>query len=161
VIEEFCDWLSRTSVSVAFQSATWFVPTVQTVHIIAIAILLVTIYVIGFKLAGIIRGGLPLAAVMRKASPWVWSMLIVLLLTGALLTITEPSRELLNWVFRTKMVLVVCLSLLVVWLNSRVRVDPNYWSATTGRKMAARIWGVLVLVIGAGIITAGRWIAYV
>ena len=40
MIEQFCDWLSRTNVSVAFQSANWFVPLVQTVHIIAIAILL-------------------------------------------------------------------------------------------------------------------------
>jgi hypothetical protein len=161
LIEEFSDWLSRTSISVAFQSASWFVPLVQTVHIIAIAILMVTIYVIGFRLAGLIRGGLPLAAVMRKASPWIWTMLTVLLITGALLTITEPSRELLNWVFRVKMIMVVVLALLVVWLNSRVRRDPNYWTASSARKVAARGFGILVLIIGAGIVTAGRWIAYV
>ena len=44
MIESFCDWLSTTSLSVAFQSANWFVPSVQTVHIIAIAILLMSVY---------------------------------------------------------------------------------------------------------------------
>jgi magnesium-transporting ATPase (P-type) len=158
VIEEFCDWLSMTPLSVAFQSATWFVPLVQTVHIIAIAILLMSIYLIGFRLLGLSRQSPSLAATVLKLQPWIWSALCVLLLTGILLTITEPARELLNWVFRTKMVLVLILASTVAIVQSPLRRDPEYWST---RWLLARCVGALVLIIGAGIITAGRWIAYV
>lgn len=161
MIEEFCDWLSITPLSVAFQSADWFVPLVQTVHIIAIAILLMSLYLIGFRLIGLNAESPSLAATVIKSRPWIWSAFCILLLTGVLLTITEPARELLNWVFRTKMILVLILAIMVAIVQSRLRHDPEYWSASAARRVVGRCMGALVLVIGAGIITAGRWIAYV
>jgi magnesium-transporting ATPase (P-type) len=161
VIQEFCDWLSRTNVSVAFQSATWFVPTVQTVHIISIAILLTSVYVMSFRLMGVTRGGQPLAVLVAKSTPWVWITLCVLLGTGILLTITEPARELLNWVFRVKMLLVVALAAILLVVQNRMRRSPEYWSESPARRLAARAIGIAAVIIGAGIVTAGRWIAYV
>src|SRR5271155_789530 len=114
VIEQFCDWLSRTSLSVAFQSANWFVPVVQTVHIMAIAILLTSVYVVSFRLIGLTRGAQPLAALTAKSTPWFWTTLGVLLLSGILLTVTEPARELLNWAFRVKMLMVLALAV-ILW----------------------------------------------
>ena len=159
VIEEFCDWLSMTGISVAFQSAKWFVPLVQTVHIIAIAILLTTVYVISFRLMGLTRGTRPVPVIMGKSTPWIWAALGVLLLTGALLTITEPARELLNWVFRIKMLLVLALAAVLAWLQMRMRAHPDDWSQAP--RLQSRVVGFLCVLIGAAIITAGRWIAYV
>lgn len=161
MIQEFCDWLSKTNVSVAFQSATWFVPTVQTVHIISIAILLTSVYVMSFRLMGVTRGGQPLAVLIAKSTPWVWITLCVLLGTGILLTITEPARELLNWVFRVKMLLVVALAAILLVVQSRMRRSPEYWTESPARRLAARAIGIAAVIIGAGIVTAGRWIAYV
>lgn len=161
MIQEFCDWLSRTSLSIAFQEAVWFVPTVQTIHIIAIAILLMTLYLIGLKLLGFMPRSQSLSVSLRKASPWIWIMLSILLLSGALLTITEPARELLNWAFRLKMIMVLILALVIAWVQGRVRLDPDYWTRSPGRRGFAKVLGAFVLIVGAAIITAGRWIAYV
>lgn len=158
-MEEFCDWLSATSVSIAFQSANWFVPLVQTIHIIAIAILLTAVYVISFRLLGLTRGTQPLPTVMARSTPWIWIALAVLLFTGMLLTITEPGRELLNWVFRVKMLLVLTLAAVLAWLQGRMRANPALWSQPS--RLQARAVGALCVLLGAAIITAGRWIAYV
>jgi hypothetical protein len=140
VIEEFCDWLSATPVSVAFQSANWFVPLVQTIHIIAIAILLTAVYVISFRLVGLTRGTQSLPTMMARSTPWIWIALAVLLVTGLLLTITE-------------------LAAILWWLQARMRADPAQWSQTP--RLQARVVGIVCVLIGAAIITAGRWIAYV
>lgn len=161
MIQEFCDWLSTTDLSVALQSANWFVPLVQTVHIICIAILLTSLYVVSFRLVGLTRGGQSLAALAAKSTPWIWTALAVLLVTGMLLTITEPARELLNWVFRLKMLMVLALSGILLLVQSRTRRNPDYWSASPTRRRAARAIGILSIIVGAGIVTAGRWIAYV
>lgn len=161
MVEELCDWLSKTRLSVAFQTAEWFVPLVQTIHILAIAIFLISVYVIGMRLLGVTRSARSIAPLMQRSAPWIWGALTVLLLTGMLLTITEPARELLNWAFRTKMVLVLILATLLAVTQSTMRHDPEYWSASPGRKLAGRSIGLLVLIMGAGIVTAGRWIAYV
>jgi magnesium-transporting ATPase (P-type) len=161
VVEQFCDWLSRTNISVAFQSANWFVPLVQTVHIIAIAILLTSVYVVSFRLIGITRSGQPLAVLAAKSTPWVWITLCVLLGTGMLLTITEPARELLNWAFRVKMLMVLALASILLLVQIRLRRSPEYWTESPARRRAARGIGIAAVIIGAGIVTAGRWIAYV
>jgi hypothetical protein len=161
VIQEFCDWLSMTGISVAFQSADWFVPTVQTVHIISIAILLTSVYVMSFRLIGVTRGRQPLAVLIAKSTPWVWTTLGVLLGTGILLTITEPARELLNWVFRLKMLMVAALAGILLVVQVRMRRSPDYWTETPARRLVARAIGIAAVLLGAGIVTAGRWIAYV
>jgi hypothetical protein len=161
VIQEFCDWLSMTGISVAFQSADWFVPTVQTVHIISIAVLLTSVYVVSFRLIGVTRGRQPLAVLIAKSTPWVWTTLCVLLGTGILLTITEPARELLNWVFRLKMLMVAALAGILLVVQVRMRRSPDYWTETPARRLVARAIGIAAVLIGAGIVTAGRWIAYV
>ena len=161
MLEEFCDWLSKTPVSVAFQSANWFVPLVQTVHIVAIGILLTTVYVLSFRLLGLTRGGQPLAALAARSAPWVWAALCVLLLTGVLLTITEPAREILNWAFRVKMLLVAALAIILMLLQFSLRSNPQYWSSSPTRRRSARAVGILCILVGASIVTAGRWIAYV
>jgi magnesium-transporting ATPase (P-type) len=161
VVEALCDWLSKTPLSVVFQTAEWFVPLVQTIHILAIAIFLISVYVISLRLLGVTRSARSVGSLIRGSAPWIWGALTVLLLTGVLLTITEPARELLNWAFRTKMVLVLTLAILLVATQSATRHDPEYWSASPGRKLAGRSIGLLALIIGAGVVTAGRWIAYV
>ena len=161
MIKEFCDWLSTTNVSIAFQSSNWFVPTVQTVHIISIAILLTSVYVVSFRLMGVTRRGQPLAVLVAKSTPWVWIALCVLLGTGILLTITEPARELLNWAFRVKMLMVIALAGILLLVQMRTRRSPHYWTESRSRRLAGRAIGVAALIIGAGIVTAGRWIAYV
>ena len=150
-----------TSISVAFQSANWFVPLVQTMHIIAIAILLTSVYIMSFRLIGLTRGALPLATLSARSAPWIWAALSVLLVTGILLTVTEPARELLNWVFRIKMLMVLMLAAILLTVQARVRRHPDYWTESPARRRAARAIGIVFLVMGACIVTAGRWIAYV
>jgi hypothetical protein len=153
LIQQFCDWLSGTQVSIEFQSASWFVPLVQTVHIISISILLTSVYVVSFRLIGLTRGAQPLATVAAKLSPWIWGSLCVLLATGILLIITEPARELLNWVFRTKMLLVLLLAGILAAMQFRKN--------SPARRRTGQAIGWLCVTIGACIVIAGRWIAYV
>jgi hypothetical protein len=161
MLEVLSNWLAATSVSVAFQTATWFVPTVQTVHILAVALLLTSVFRVSFQLLRVQEGSTELAAVIVRSAPWVWWPLVVLLLTGVLLTITEPSRELLNWAFRAKMILVLVLCVLFWTVRSRLDGLPTYWSASRVTRALARTIGITDILLGAVIVTAGRWIAYV
>jgi hypothetical protein len=46
-------------------------------------------------------------------------------------------------------------------VQTRVRKNPEYWTESPARRRAARAIGIVFLIIGACIVTAGRWIAYV
>src|SRR6185437_11141727 len=112
VIQTLCIWLVNTALSHLFAELGWFVPTVQTVHILGIAVVITLLFVLNFRLLRITRSGPPLQRIAQDSLPWVWRALLVLLTTGVLLTITEPARELLNSAFRWKMLMVVVLAVL-------------------------------------------------
>ncbi|HEY0801394.1 MAG TPA: DUF6644 family protein [Steroidobacteraceae bacterium] len=161
MISQFCDWLEATPVSQTFQALTWFVPLVQTVHILSIAIVMTSVGTLDFKLLGITGRAQPLSAMVAGFMPWIWSALAILLITGALLTVTEPSRELLNLAFRVKMLMVIAMAVILLFLQRRLRRDPDYWGQSPRRRGAARALGATSLLLVVCIIIAGRWIAYI
>jgi chromate transport protein ChrA len=161
VISAFCDWLVATSISRTFQEWTWFVPMVQTVHILCIAVVLTLVAMTGLKMLGFRVSSQPLSEMVSHAMPWVWTALALLLTTGILLTITEPARELLNNVFRLKMLMVLVLAAVLRIVQSGLRQRPDYWSLSPRRRIVGRAVGATSLALGVCIVIAGRWIAYV
>lgn len=138
----------------------WFVPTVQTVHILCIAVVVITLWMLDFRLMSLTRNE-PLPEMADRFLPWTWSALGMLLLTGTLLTITEPSRELMNSAFRLKMLMVAVLALLTFFFQRTLRKDPGYWSASRGRQRLGGVLGFVSLCLVVSIVVAGRLIAYV
>jgi cbb3-type cytochrome oxidase subunit 1 len=161
VIQAFSDWLAATRLSQTFADLGWFVPTVQTIHILAIAAVVTMLSMLNFRLLRITRDGPSLQNLAGGYVPWVWRFLVILLISGALLTITEPGRELMNNAFRLKMLLVVALVVLTVVLHSTLRKDPEYWTSTPQRRVLGGAIAVASLALCLTIVAAGRLIAYV
>jgi cbb3-type cytochrome oxidase subunit 1 len=161
VIQQFCDWLAATPVSQTFQDLGWFVPLVQTLHILSIAVVMTSVGMLDFKLLGLAGRTQSLAEMVSNFMPWVWSALVIQLITGALLTITEPSRELMNLAFRLKMLMVLAVAAILLLIQGRLRRDAQYWGLSPGRRRAARVVGGSCLLLLVSIVVAGRWIAYI
>src|SRR5689334_5587618 len=99
----FANWLAATSASVWIASHDWVIPTVQSIHIAAIAVALVSAYMILFRVLGWVAAEQSLADTMRRFWPWLFGALVVLLATGAVMVLGEPARELLAFSFWSKM----------------------------------------------------------
>jgi hypothetical protein len=160
-MKELCDWLAGTTLSVAFQTWTWFVPSVQVVHILSIAVVTIGVIRISLHLIRGARDGAAFLRLLDRLMPGIWVAFGTLLVTGTLLTITEPARELLNWAFRTKMILVCLIVFALAMVHRASRANSGYWGESTRTRLMARLTGVSTVALGAAIITAGRWIAYV
>jgi hypothetical protein len=160
-MQAFSDWLAATSLSKLFADLSWFVPTVQTIHILAIAAVVTLLSMLNLRLLRITRSGPSLHTLTAGYVPWVWRSLVILLVSGLLLTITEPSRELMNDTFRLKMLLVVVLTVLTVILRSTLRHDPEYWTSTPQRRLLGGAIAAASLILCVSIVAAGRLIAYV
>jgi len=161
MIQEFCNWLAATRLSQAFADAAWFVPTVQSVHIVSIAVVITTLMRMDVRLLRLTRGGPELSQLANSYLPWIWWAFLVLLVTGILLTITEPSRELMNNAFRLKMLMVAILAILTVIFQRALGKDPGFWSASKSRRMIGGVIGGASMALCVCIVVAGRLIAYV
>lgn len=153
----FCDWLSGTPVSMMIQNAFWVIPTVQTVHILAIATVMASVVMLDFRLLGVAARSQTIPDMAHRFLPWVWGAVMVLLASGSILIVGEPGRELLSEVFWTKMTLLACVLVLTGIFQYVVNHRGQFWER---RRMVARITAVVSLVLWCSIVAAGRWIAY-
>ena len=159
-LHQFCEWLAATPVSNTFQNVAWIIPLTQTIHIVCIALLLASAAMLDLRLFGIAGRSDSVAGTAKRLLPWIWGTLPILLLTGAVLTVAEPSRELENPTFVKKMILIVVAMVVTGGLQMALKRDPEFWGASPARARWAK-----VLALGArgrfvGIGFAGRLIAY-
>ncbi len=157
---DFCSWLEETPLSQTIQSTGWIVPTVQTVHILSVAAVLSSVLMIDLRLMGVLGRDQPLARVSERFGPVIWWTLPVLLATGAVMIIGEPARSLANPVFQLKMALLVAAIIVTLGHQVSLGVNPAFWEGSSGRRGAAQFIAVISLALWAGIVFAGRWIAY-
>src|SRR2546428_10203651 len=101
-LDRFCSWLEQTPLSQAIQSAGWVVPTVQTIHILAIAAVLSSVLMLDLRLLGMVGRDQPLERVANRFRPVIWWTLPILLATGIVIIIGQPPRSLANPAFRLK-----------------------------------------------------------
>lgn len=155
-ISQFGDWLYTTPLSTLIRETTWVIPNVQSVHIVAIAVVVGSALVTELRMAGVLATDRPVAAVLRRYLPWMKWALLVLLVTGLVLIVAEPGRTLGNAVFWTKMALVAGASLVTLTARrQRAAINEGEAEADGGKVLS---W--LMLGVWGAVIFCGRFIAY-
>jgi hypothetical protein len=157
IVPEFCDWLSHTAASNAISTDPWVIPAVQTVHILAVTVVMAPMMMLDLRMIGVAGRRRSIAEMADRLIPPIWIALIVLLTTGIILTIGEPARELTSNAFRLKMVLVISVSLLTFFAQRKIQGNATFWEERRGAAIAI---GATSLLMWLTIATAGRWIAY-
>lgn len=156
MLQGVVNWLDALSIHATIRDAGWVVPAVQSIHIACVALVFTGALIValrGLELAG---GHWSLARWSRYFHGSTVAALWVLLATGLVMIVAEPERELMNWIFRTKMLLVVVTLLIAGALGRRLR-RPGGGQPVNG---AVRLVALLVVLMWIGVATAGRWIAY-
>jgi uncharacterized membrane protein SirB2 len=159
MFRDFAAWLQATDLSVKVQSISWIIPVLQSIHILMIGIVFVSSLMITLRVVGSMRADEPFATVWGRFAPWMWSGLVVMLLTGLVLIIGEPIREFTALSFWLKMsLLVISVTSILIFgrtLRPEARTSPTA-EFSAGRKAAA----LATVVLWLAIIFLGRAIAY-
>lgn len=156
---EFATSLQGTSFSLFIQTHEWIVPTLQSIHIIMIGVVFVSILMVSLRILGRVRADEPLHAVWNRFAPFFWTGVVVMVVTGVLLTISEPVRELMTLSFRLKMALLALAITSAIVFGRRVHAGAALERA--GRAPGAmRAGAVVTVIVWLAIIFLGRAIAY-
>lgn len=158
-IDAFITWVVDTRFSLFLQSELWVIPTLQTIHILCVAIVFTAAAMLDLRLLGMIARGQSVVALGRRFLPAAWIALVVLATTGALLIVAEPARSLLARPFQLKMLLLVGVIVLTILFQRSVAAKASRWDASPG-VWSAKLTAVVSLGLWIAIIIAGRWIAY-
>lgn len=160
-LRAFGEWLAGTPLSATIQNVSWIIPTVQTVHIVCVGIVISAVFLVDLRILGVFARTQPLAALSHRFLTWIWYAILVLLVSGSLLIIGEPNRSLLNPAFFAKMLMLLLVAGLTLLIQRPLATDAGYWDASGGRRATLKAIAVISLVLWSAIVFAGRWIAYV
>jgi uncharacterized membrane protein len=163
----FSKWLAATPLSHLILEAGWIIPALQVIHILSVAVVFSSAVLVNFRVFGLFERDEPLRAVVRRFLPWIWPILVILLVTGSLLIIAEPRRSLVNPTFYIKMALLLAAILMTASLQASLAgasrnngSGRDSWETDRGRRLAGKALAAASILVWCGILFAGRWIAY-
>ena len=163
MLQDLIDWLGATPASQVIQQVFWIIPTVQTVHILAISVVVASMAMFDLRLLGLAGMRHSVQSLSRRFLPWLWGALIVLAISGSILIAGEPKRALGNPAFLAKMCMLAAVIAVTLGFQTVLKRDLAGGSADLAppHLRMAKTVGLLSLVLWAGIAVAGRLIAYV
>ena len=159
-MHRFVDWLSQTPLSLAIQTREWIIPTIQSVHLVAIAVVMGSVFMIELRLWGWAGRDQTVSETTARFGPWLIGALGVLLVTGAVMVIGEPERELLALSFWLKMSLVAIGTIVAIAFQRAVERRDRAWEPAVVDRRRIKAAAFVVLLIWLGVIVLGRLIAY-
>lgn len=152
-------WLEHRPFAISIAESTWLFPTFETVHVLALTLVVGAVLVMDSRLLGLANRGRPVSEVLAAALPWAWSAFAVAVAAGALLFSSKATTYYVNVPFRIKL---VCLALagvnMLVFHRVTARDLPSW---DQGRPpAAARIAAGISLTLWIIIVGTGRWIGF-
>jgi len=152
--------LSQSPLSLAMATSPWVVPTMQSIHIMAIAVVFISILVTALRVVGISWRGVSIRQTVDRFAPWAWTALALLVLTGLILIMAEPIRELMAISFWVKMALLVALIVISARFMRTVRTNASLADTEAKGDPGMRRTAILTVAMLVVIIFMGRFIAY-
>ncbi len=157
----FCRWIEQTPLGAGVRQSLWLFPAIETLHLLGMSALVATIAALNLRLLGCAMRRTPVSQLTHRLLPWAWCGFAVQVVTGGLLFSSEAVRMVANPAFRLKMLLIATAGLhaLVFHLAARRRMPS--WDERKTLPVAARIAGLVSILIWIGVVAAGRWIGFI
>jgi len=160
-VKEFAEWLSVTGPSVFIKThQAWMIPSIQTLHIVGIGIILGSVFMLNLRIFGLAAGDLTMRQTQQRFGPWIAGALWLLGLSGLLLIVAEPVRELITFSFWAKMALVLIGGLAVFGFGRMLRKHEEIWGDTLVQRPGIKFAALATFVLWLAVIVLGRLIAY-
>jgi len=140
----FFQWMESLPISHAIQSAAWYSPIIQVIHLVALATFAGAVVVVDLRLMGLGLNRRPLAQVARDAHPWLVGGLVVLLITGIPQVLSLAMKQYYSPFFWWKMEGLAVATIFTFTLRRKVTL--------TDERRLGPLWGKVV-----GLVSMTLW----
>jgi hypothetical protein len=153
----FFEWHNASWLGQTISGSIWYFPAIETIHILAMAIMFGGLLVLNLRLLGLGMTKQPLPMLAKTLMPFVNWGVVIMLISGYAMFASEALKAFSNDGFKFKM---ASLALVLIWqytfYASQLKKDDPQRSATLGG-LAAVVSFILWFGVGAG----GRAIGFV
>lgn len=157
----FCQWVSSTSVGTAIHVSSWLFPAVETVHLLAMILLVGAIGTFDLRLLGFLMPRQSVSELAGRLLPCAWAGFAVQVVTGTLLFASDaPQKYYDNPALVIKLLLIFLAGVNVLVFHATVYRRVATWHDARATPIGARLAGCVSLLLWAGVVAAGRWIGF-
>jgi|SRR5690242_20467644 uncharacterized protein DUF6644 len=157
----FLQWLFQTGFSTTLRESKWAEPIFESVHVLTLTVFLGFSVLLDMRLLGVLLRRKRVSEVLTQLNPWLFAGFTVMIATGVLLFCGDPVAFYSTIFFRVKMIMLFLAGMNVLVFNWTVGRRVKEWDQDVSTPAGAKMAAILSLVLWAGIIAAGRGIAYV
>jgi hypothetical protein len=143
-IESALAWLQSTPIAIAVAENDILFPWIESVHVLAIVIVVGTISIVDLRLLGLASLDISAKRLMSDVIPYTWGAFALAVITGTLMFSSDATHYAQNRLFQAKLVMLVLAGLNMAIFHFFGERDIERWEApgaTTpvGAKAAAAI----------------------
>jgi hypothetical protein len=158
-VEDALTRLQDLSFPTEIRESVWLFPTIETVHVLALVLVVGSIMTVDLRLLGLTNKERPFSELAGEMLPWTWVAFSFAALAGLLMFSSKALVYYGNIPFRLKMLCLLLAGINMVmfhWLGTR---QLKTWD---GRRppWSAKFAGGASLLLWTTIVAAGRWIGF-
>lgn len=154
-----CDWLQNLAFPTEIRESDWLFPTIETVHVLALVLVVGSISMVDLRLLGLANRSRPVSEVMAQALPWTWSAFVAAALAGLLLFSSKAVTYYGDLPFRIKMACLLLAGFNMLYFHRITQRRHSNWDLGAP-PTAVKLAGGLSLALWIVIVGAGRWIGF-
>lgn len=151
----FANWIGGN-----VDGAEFVFPIVETLHVISIATVFGSIFMVDMRLLGLVARNNPAARFVEEYLPWTWTAFASAVVTGMLMFVAHATTYWENTQFRFKFVLMFLAGCNMLIFHTGAHRQIAQWSQQLPPPRAARVAGFLSIALWFGVVVLGRWVGF-
>jgi hypothetical protein len=153
-------WLQDTTIATAIRENDVLFPWIETVHVIAVVLVVGSISIVDFRLLGLASRDRPVGRLMREILPLTWGAFAVAAIAGSLLFSSKAVDYAHNFFFQGKMILLALAGVNMAVFHAFTGRDTTRRNDAASPPLSARIAGSTSLILWVTVVAFGRWIGF-
>ena len=148
--------IEASAMGEAIRNSLWLFPIIEAFHLLGLAVIGGAILIVDFRLLGLGLRAHPLARLARDVQPWVLGSIVVMIVSGFPLFVSEAIKCYYSFAFWTKMTALLLAIVFTFTVRRSVTLAAEGRFAPSVNRAVALTSLVLWSTVGWG----GRWIGF-
>jgi uncharacterized membrane protein len=152
----FFQWCESTALGTAIRMSPWAFAVIESVHLLGLAVIGGAVLLVDLRMLGFGLTNQRIAELARAVFPWLVGSLVVMLLTGVGLFLSEPLKCYDSRAFWVKMISLGLAMLFTFTIRRTVTLADE----TRVRPIWFKLVALVSLALWFGVGGGGRWIGF-
>lgn len=154
-----CQWLETSWLGTTITQSGWIFPTLECIHMFGIVSVVGATSIMDLRLMGVSYRDASVSSLVNGTLRWALYGFALMLVTGALMFISEATRCYTNVGFRWKMLLVLIAGVNALLFHVGAYRSVKRWEQGA-TPFVAKFAGGFSVLLWFAIVALGRWIAF-